>query len=282
MKSCAVIIVTHNSQAHIPKAMQALKQQTVLPARILIVDSHSARTDYVRAYAGQKSINVLLAKENVGFCRGNNMGYAELAKKGQKECEYVLFLNPDAFLSPDFIEKAMAFMENPQYADCGAITGLAEGYDIQAAKPTGKYDSTGVFRTWYGRWYDRDQGREIISVQYREAEALPAICGALFFCRKKALDTILLRQEEVFDNTLYMYKEDIDLSLRLKVAGWKLYLAPELRAYHCRGWHAERAKVAKKMRMLSAYNELRIHLRNFSPCSAYSLLKCAGVKIFNL
>ena len=36
------------------------------------------------------------------------------------------------------------------------ITTLRElGYDIKSDQPTGKYDSTGIFRTWYGRWHDR-------------------------------------------------------------------------------------------------------------------------------
>src|SRR5262249_10125234 len=158
------------------------------------------------------------------FCRGNNIGmeYVSIAT------QYIFFLNPDAFLNPDFLEMAIQFMEQPVNQSCGAVTGTTLGYDITQNKPTGKYDTTGVFRKWYGKWYDRGQGGKQQSSLYQSQEFLPAICGAVFFCRKKALDDVKLRGNEVFDPSFYMYKEDIDLSLRLRQKGWDLIFLPHL------------------------------------------------------
>lgn len=275
---CAVIIVTHNSEIHIPKAMECLLAQTHQPKDIVIVDSGSHDPSYLEKYKRLKNVRLVLAKGDVGFCKGNNIGM----EKVSHECKYVFFLNPDAFLTPNYMEEAIDFMELPQNATCGALTGSILGYDIHRDKPTGKYDTTGVFKKWYGQWYDRSQGTNYAPELHAATESIPAICGAVFFCRRKALDTVLIRGKEVFDNTFYMYKEDIDLSLRLRKQGWVLAYHPHLIAYHCRGWQRDRSKMPRLFKLCSARNELRIHLKEMSPIGIlYSTLKYAAVKLLN-
>lgn len=277
--SCCIIIVTHNSEKHIHKAMECIRRQTYPAERIIIVDSGSSNPSYLLTYRQQEDVTIVLAQKDIGFCKGNNIGMSKLPSR----CDYVFFLNPDAFLSSTFLEQAMAFMENPQNKLCGALTGMILGYDIQANKPTGMYDSTGVFQKWYGQWYDRSQGHAYQAGQYQKNEEVPAICGAVLFCRKTALDSVLIRENEVLDNTFYMYKEDIDLSIRLRKQGWKLMFLPELIAYHCRGWQKNRSKMPRQLRLASARNELRLHGRQKSPIPlAYSLLKYTAVKLLNL
>lgn len=271
---CSVIIVTHNSQQHISKCIEALEKQTRVPDWIGIIDSGSTCTEYLSQYANQSNIFLHLSEENLGFCCGNNRGMAHLP-----DTDYVLFLNPDAFLTPTFLEHALAYMELPTSHQVGALTGVLLGYKIQQDQPTGKIDSTGIFQSWYGRWYDRYQGEE--ATQYKlVSESVPAICGALMFCRKTALDSVLLSPHEVMDSTFYMYKEDIDLSMRLRQKGWQLMFLPDLIAYHCRGWQTDRSRVPKELRRLSARNELRLHARLYSPYVFYSLIKYGYVQLF--
>ena len=227
----SVIIVTHNSQLFMPKAMLCLKNQTLSPAQIVIVDSGSNDTSYLNLYPNERNVEIVLAGKDIGFCKGNNIGMSRV----QTDCDYVFFLNPDAFLTPEYIEGAVAYMEDAKNQQCGMLTGVLLGYDIHADKPTGRYDSTGIFRKWYGKWYDRGQGMEMQAGQYDRKEPLPAICGAAMFCRKKALESVLLRDGEVLDSTFFMYKEDIDLVVRLRKKGWGLMFVPDLTAYHCRG-----------------------------------------------
>lgn len=276
-KKCAVIIVTYNSEAHIPKAMACLATQTYSPSQILLVDTGSSDPNYLNVYEGINNTKVRLAENGIGFCKGNNVGWSMV----DHDTDYVFFLNPDAFLTPNFIEHAIAHME--AQPNCGALTGTTLGYDIKADKPTGKYDTTGIFRRWYGRWYDRGQGANVNSNLYSKVENIPAICGAVFFCRKIALDKVVLRGYEIFDSTFYMYKEDIDLSLRLKQKGWKLTFVPHLVSYHCRGWSADRTKVPRKMRLHSAANDLRVNRMLKSPLGViYSSLKYSAVKLLDM
>lgn len=274
-----IIIVTYNSQKHIHKAIDCIHAQSLPPKKIIIVDTGSNDTSYLHKYQNHPLFEIVIAEKNSGFCRGNNIGMSKLPPN----CDYVFFLNPDAFITPSFLKYATAFLQASSNQHYGAITGTLLGYDIDKDMPTGTYDSTGVFRKWYGRWYDRGQGESYNAGLYMVQEDIPAICGAAFLCRKKALDSIMLAGNQVFDNSFYMYKEDIDLSLRLQHKGWKLAFLPHLVAYHCRGWQNDRSKMPRHFRIISARNELRLHARMKAPIPlAYSLLKYSSVKVFDL
>jgi len=279
LRRCAVIVVTYNSEKYMSKLMQGINAQTYPAERIILVDGGSSDPTYLNAYRQQSNVVVVMAEKDCGFCKGNNIGMTHLPEL----CDYVFFLNPDAFLAANYLEKAIAYMEMPANQECGALTGILLGYDIAKDKPKEAYDSTGVFRRWYGQWYDRDQGQVYQIGKYLFPEVLTAICGAAFFCRKKALDSVRLRGEEVFDNQFYMYKEDIDLSLRLSQQKWKLAFIPDAIAYHCRGWQPNRSNVPRRLRLASVRNELTIQWRLKAPLPiVYSLFKYAAVKVFDM
>lgn len=278
MPSCAVIIVTHNSHLYLEKCIRCLKQQTFVPQEIIIVDSGSTGTRYLEPYESVPGIRLMHCHGNVGFCQGNNIGMSLLPPS----IDFVLFLNPDAFLTPSFIEKAIGYMQDPQQAQVGALSGLLLGYDIHQDRPTGRLDSSGIFQTYYGKWYDRGQGQIYHPDSYAKEEAAPALCGALMFCRKSALDQVMLGCYEIMDKRFYMYKEDIDLSIRLRQKGWKLIIQPEFIAYHCRGWQKDRQKVPRYLRLLSAKNEMRLYAKLRSPFILYSTLKYLSVKLFDV
>ncbi len=153
--------------------MAALLSQTRPADQIILVDTGSTDTRYLTSY---KNATLIIGDKDIGFCKGNNIGFQHVSKK----CDYLFLVNPDLFLAPDYIEKAIVFMEQPSQKMCAAITGTTLGYDIQRDQPTGLYDSTGVFSSWYGRWYDRGQGEAHEPARFQKVEEIPAICGAVF------------------------------------------------------------------------------------------------------
>jgi N-acetylglucosaminyl-diphospho-decaprenol L-rhamnosyltransferase len=263
----AIIIVTYDSGRVLGMCLDSLRAQTRQPDLVVIVDNHSADPSYLDAVPGGAPFQLVRGSSNEGFCGGNNTGYA-LARS----CKYVLFLNPDAFLSNRFIEEALLWMERPENADAGCLTGALLGFDVEQRRPTGRIDSTGVFQTWYGKWYDRGQGSEWTGFRSAASEDLPAICGALMFCRTEALEQAALHANEIFDSRFFMYKEDIDLSLRLRARGWRLVYRPQLVCHHGRGWRG-RTRASYRAKRLSAKNELRVCWRNRLRGLPYSLAK---------
>ncbi len=268
--SVSVVIVTHNSQTVIGRCFKSLENQTVKPEQILIVDSGSDETGYLQNGHFNPGCTIHLRK-NIGYAAANNVGISLLSKPSN----YVLFINPDTFLEPCCIEKAVENISRQE--DIAILTGSLKGFDNKTGRPTGQFDSTGIFRTWYGRWYDRDQGVREGTIQ-RKAGAIPAVCGAFMFCRRRALEPEL---PCLFDELFFMYKEDIDLCLRLRKGGWRLYYTPEFTAFHCRGWSPDRKRIGRTVRVMSAKNEIRLCAKHHSPYIIWALLKYVLVQFLD-
>ena len=214
----------------------------------------------------------LLARENIGFSHANNFACKHLPDG----IDFVMFVNPDTFLFSDSVSKAVTICE--QDTEIGILSGKLLGYSAEEKKPTGRIDSTGIFRKWYGRWYDRGQG-DIDCNQYSQAEIVPALCGALLFCRNVALSNW---GNSVFDPDFFLYKEDIELCLRVRKAGWKLLYNPEIKAYHCRGWQRNRSEISLDVRKLAAKSELLLYKKHPSPYYIWALFKYMLVKVFRI
>ncbi len=267
----AAIVVSHNSEPTLERCLQGLTAQDYSLDTIVLVDSGSADQEYLRRLEKKYSFQLQL-KENIGFAKANNLGFEKILSNTR----FVLFVNPDLFLPPDFVSKALTICDND--SAIGIVSGKLFGYDLKHDKPSGRIDSTGILRKWYGRWYDRGQG-ETDTQQYDRPESMPALCGALLFCRYQALHSLA---GSVFDPDFFLYKEDIELSLRMRKFGWKLLYHPELSAYHCRGWNNERAEMAYKLRKIAAQSEILLYKKHPSPYILWALFKYFLVTVFHL
>ena len=267
MSSVAVIIVTYNSQDVLSRCLDALCQQTI-QADIVLVDSGSKDISYLDAYRQQSGIRVIL-EENIGFSRANNIGYQAVSQTAQ----FILFLNPDAFLTENTLEKSLSFLQENEKIGCVGARLL--GFDKNSELPTNILDSTGVFRKWYGCWYDRSQG-EKEKGQYPNPEDVPALCGAFLFCRQAMLAQLSLDRSSgtaVFDPDFFLYKEDIELCLRIRKAGWRIVYYPKIQVYHCRGWQKSRQQIPYQQRLTAAKSELLLYKKHPSLYIAWALSK---------
>ena len=264
MARIAVLIVTHNSERCLARCLARLSDQQE-EVQCILVDAGSSSTTYLDGLDTRPGTH-LLRTANIGFAAANNLGYRAILE----ETECVVFLNPDAFLAPGTLDRARAILAAHPRVAC--LTGLLLGWDLQADRPSGRIDSTGIFRRWYGRWYDRGQG-EVFSGQYNRAETVPAACGAFLFCRRSALDGTALDGGAVFAPEFFLYKEDIELSLRLRRAGWSILYHPGLTVYHCRGWQRDRSRMPYALRLAAAANEVRLYRRHPSPYILWALAK---------
>ncbi len=272
-----VIIVTHNSEEVLPHCLSSLRRQPLPPASCIVVDSGSdspAKHEKICQQSGV--VTAFLPEPNRGFAAANNAGFALLENK-LVEGDIVLFLNPDCFVKENTLAQiCRGFFENP---GAGAIGGTLLGYDLARQAESGLLDSTGIFRRWYGRWYDRDQGKDV-SISRQRAQ-VPALCGALLACRYTVLSQIA-QDGEIFDSDFFLYKEDIELSLRLVQYGWQLWYLPGIEACHCRGWAQKRGDMPYTLRLLAAENEIRLYRKHPSPYILWALLKYLLVRFLRV
>jgi len=251
------ILVTHNSERVIQQAVDSLCAGTDVPHRIVIVDSGSSDPSYLADVRfGESDGRIVRPGTNVGFCLGNNLGL-RLAD----EADDILLVNPDAFVLPDFLRRSRQHLADDP--SVGALGPKLQGFDIEEGKPNGLIDSAGICQTFWGRFYDRGQ-REPDHGQYDRSQDVVALCGATILLRRSALDAVLV-DGGIFDASFFMYKEDVDLAIRLQRAGWRTVYFPEASVLHCRGWKPNRRSMPRWARQRSLQNEWRLWLRGWTP-----------------
>lgn len=172
---------------------------------------------------------VIANQVNTGFSVANNQAIAKC--KG----EYILLLNPDTVVEEDTFQKCIAFMDAHLKAG-GLGVKMIDGKGIflpesKRALPTAKvaffkafglsaiFPKSRLFAQYHLGYLSPDETNEV-----------DILSGAFMFLRKKTLDEI-----GYFDESFFMYGEDIDLSYRIIKAGYKNYYFPETTIIHYKG-----------------------------------------------
>ena len=253
-----VVTVTYNSERFLDMYMRSLESQTHPPDRVILVDSGSPDTAFLESTSRYQVATEVVRERNVGFAAASNIGWRKV-----RQLDYVLFLNPDAFLTPEFLEKATSYME--VHPEVGMITPTLIRFDIASGQPLDLVDTTGVVRNRMGLLVERDQGKPVKALdRYEGPNEIPWLCAAVTLARDEALEAVVQTGDELFDESFFMYKEDTDLAWRVRRAGWRLMHLPALREFHCRGWQVRRM-MPRRMRLLTARNEVMMSLKNRSP-----------------
>ncbi|MBM9520072.1 glycosyltransferase family 2 protein [Desulforhopalus vacuolatus] len=266
--TCYIIIVSHDSEAVLPLCLDSLAA-CGSEVRCILADSGSADHRFLKTLVERSPFPLqLLFCGDVGFAVANNRAFSELSADIDSN-DAVVFLNPDAFVETGTLQAALHALHSVQ--DVGVVGGRLLGCN-RDGELTGRLDSTGIFRRWYGRWYDRGQGEMDVG-QYMEDREVPAVCGAFMVCHPAALQDLWKEDSTLFDPSFFLYKEDIELSLRLRARGWKLRYLPQARVLHSRGWAEERSVMPISKRIMAAENEVRLYVRHPSPYIFWALAK---------
>lgn len=262
-----VICIGFRSEAHYPHFLAALRGQTGVDLQLHLIEQGGPAP----VLGEEPFAYSVRTGDNIGYAGGNDYGF----KLSRPDADVVVFMNPDCFLlGGDFLARAAEILR--EEATLGAFQPVLLRYDFAWHAPAGDYDSLGIVRNFYGRWSDAGQG-QAVATPHPVPARVDAVCGACIVARRTALAELSQRDGFVFNPAFFMYKEDIDFSLRLVSLGYRLAVRPDLTAHHCRGWRSRR-EVDWRLRYLSARNELRINRRWPLPL-LFSLLKWVFVTV---
>ena len=230
----SVNIINFNNKDTIIPAIKSAISQTYKNIEILIMDNNSedGSLEMIKKFIKANHsvpIKLMENKENLGFAKAHNLGI--------KICngEFILCLNSDAILSPNYIENAIKLFSSPKV---GAVQGKLLKYDFFENKPKkiNNYniiDTTGLVMLKNRRIINRGQG-EPDKNQYQKIEEIFGPDGAAPIYRKSTLDDVAINGE-YFDEDFFCYKEDVDLAWRMRLFGWKTIYCPSCIAFHSRG-----------------------------------------------
>jgi GT2 family glycosyltransferase len=198
--SIAVVVVNWNSGQYLERCLENLKNQTLPPTRVLVVDN--ASTDgsidgFEQRFVDWEFIHL---EKNTGFAAANN-----LAVKQAVDCDWIAFLNPDAFAHPDWLEKLMQAVERSP--DVKMFGSHMRGYESDLIDGTGDiYHVSGV--AWR-----RDHGKKSSEINRESGEIFSPCAAAALISRDAFLGV------GGFDEHFFCYNEDVDLSFRLRLLG---------------------------------------------------------------
>jgi GT2 family glycosyltransferase len=206
----------------------------------------------------QGSVSVLALPENVGFAGAMNAGIARSSGR------YILALNPDCRLDPDFASVLVRRLDSPDAADVGSASGRLLRAEGEALAPTEILDSAGIIFTASGRHFDRGSGAPALG-RYLAEEDVFGASGAAGFYRRSALESARI-STGYFDADFFLYREDADLAWRLRSLGWRCLYVPAAVAWHRRRNLPERRRgMSALANMNSVKNRFLLRVNNQTP-----------------
>jgi GT2 family glycosyltransferase len=234
----SVIIVNYNVQHFLEQCLHSVRKAARnVSSEVFVVDNNSV--DGSTAMVKEKFPEVILIenKKNTGFSYANNQ--AIKVSKG----EYVLLLNPDTVVEEDTFEKVIAFMDaHPDAGGLGVKMLDGKGNFLPESKRGLPTPSVAFYKIFgFSKLFPRSRtfGRYHLGfLDKDETNEVEILSGAFMLMRKAALDKVGL-----LDETFFMYGEDIDLSYRIILGGYKNYYFPETRIIHYKGESTKKSSV---------------------------------------
>lgn len=220
----AVVIPNWNGKEVIPACIDSLLAQSQT-ADIIVVENGSTDGSIELLQQQYPNIILLLQPKNLGFAGGVNIG---LCYAINNNYDYVALFNNDAVADRDWLKFLVNLLSSkPQV---GIVTCKFMKIDKSYL------DSTGDTYTTWGLPFPRGRGTTDLNAYDNQTEIFGASGGASLY------RTETLKQIGLFDEDFFAYYEDVDISFRAQLAGWRVNYVPASIAYHQIGGTSSKIK----------------------------------------
>jgi GT2 family glycosyltransferase len=267
-----VVIALHRPGAWIDACLASLRSQRDVALRTILVDDDPA-APMASALAETMTDGLAIpTTQNRGFAAATNAGISA------GDAPYVLCLNQDASLAPDYVVRLVTLMRSTP--ELGSASGKILRVRSPVGPADGTLDSAGLEMRPGRRAVDLGQGA-VDDGRFDGEREVFGVSAAAALYRRSALERVAC-EGAVFDDSFFMYKEDVDLAWRLRRAGYEARVDGDALAYHGRSAAGpppgrgiggllailthEWAK-PKHIRRLSWRNQLLLIVKNESPGS---------------
>ena len=223
------------------RALASLERQKDVRLSAVVIDNASREAERRRIASEAPSARVIGFSRNLGFAGAANEGIA------RTRAPFVLLLNNDAVLAPDYAARLAARLADERLAAAQGLILAGHGRVI---------DGAGL--AWNAR------GEAVPALAGQDASAAPrepfevtGVSATATLYRREALESVA-PHGEAFDGSYFAYYEDVDLSLRLARGGWRFICDPRaVLPSTARGSPLNRNRVASPDRRLGRSPALR-------------------------
>ncbi|MCS7024704.1 MAG: glycosyltransferase family 2 protein [Bryobacteraceae bacterium] len=252
----SVTIVTYNSGRFIKRCLESVLAQRYPRKEIIVIDNASTdgTVDILEQF--EDRCHIVYNDENIGFAAAQNQ--AIKISRG----DWVLTLNPDVLLLPNFISEAVeAGQLDPRAGTiCGKLLAITANFDIPE-KPL--VDSTGIYFTPMLRHLDRGS-QQVDNGHFTTNEYVFGATAAAALYRREMIEDISIFGE-FFDSDFFVYREDADVAWRAQLMGWRCIYTPTARGYHVRAvLPGNRRALPAVINMHSVKNRFLMRIKNIS------------------
>lgn len=266
MSKVNVQLVVYNSKTYLKQVFESVFSQTFkdFSVTVIICGNEDGSKEFIEANFPE--VKIIDPGKNLGFSGGHNLGFES------NNSELVQLIGNDLLLEPNYLENIVNAFSN---SEVGSATGKLFGYDFEKNEKKDTLDTTGIDLYKSGRARDRGQHEKDYG-KYDTEKYLPAVSGAAPMYRRSALLAVKERDGEIFDDSFFMYWEDVDLGLRLMHAGYKNIFVPSAVGFHGRGtgssksgvtdlvnFQKHRKTVSERVRKFNYKNHILMVIKNY-------------------
>ncbi|MBL8221978.1 MAG: glycosyltransferase family 2 protein [Bryobacterales bacterium] len=255
--SVSVTLVTYNSGRFIKRCLESVLTQRYGNKEIIIIDNASTdgTVDILEQF--EDRCRIVYNDENIGFAAAQNQAIR------LSSSDWVLTLNPDVLLLPNFIESMVEAgqVDAKVGTVCGKLLAISATFDLP---DTPMVDSTGMYFTPMLRHLDRGS-QEVDNGHYLKPEYVFGATAAAALYRREMIDDIAIFGE-FFDSDFFTYREDADVAWRAQLMGWRCIYTPTAHGYHVRAvLPGNRRALPAAINMHSVKNRFLMRVKNITP-----------------
>lgn len=237
----SIIIPNYNGKTFLKVCLDSIAKQTFKSYEIIIVDNNSTDGSYEYIQYNYPYVKVIKLSRNYGFSKAVNEGIKA------SNSEYIVLLNNDTEVDKFWLENLVNCIESDEkiFSCCSKMIRYSE---------RDKIDDAGDEYTILGWAYKRGDGDSIR--KYNKHQRVFSSCAGAAIYRRRVFDEI-----GYFDESFFAYMEDVDISYRANIYGYKNVYCNDALVYHI-GSATSGSKYNSFKVKLAARNNIYVAFKN--------------------
>lgn len=226
----SVIIVNYNVKHFLEQCLSAVQKAiTGIKAEVIVVDNNSSDNSVGYLQPRFPGVVFISNNENFGFAKACNQGLTKATGR------YILFLNPDTIVPEDCFRQCISFLAGNEKAGALGVRMVdGGGHFLKESRRSFPSPLTSLYKLFgLSRLFPRSRlfaKYHLGHLGEKETHEADVLAGAFMMVKKEVLD-----KTGGFDETFFMYGEDVDLSYRIQAAGYINYYYADSTIIHFKG-----------------------------------------------
>jgi len=264
MVDIGIVIVNWNTVSLLKRCLETVFASEGIGFRVVVVDNHSSDESVEMVAHDFPQADLITSNTNDGYSIANNKGLQHLGfgQLGQEDApRYALILNPDTELPSDALANMVAYMDKDERIGAvGPKLILPDGSLDLACRRSFPTPIISFYRiSGLSKLFPKSRRFGQYNMTYLDPDVeteVDSVVGAFMMTRQETINEVGL-----FNETFFMYGEDLDWAYRIKKAGWKILYNPQVTVLHVKRAASQKSRRAQQEFHRASLIFYRMHYR---------------------